>query len=96
MTTIFIKSLIQTADDFLINIFQGAVITVPATFTDAQGAALENAATHAAVNVIQLQEQQRQLPRTFGALLVTSKPIVVDLRVDPSFYPSLYSLYVRS
>ena len=50
--TIFIKSLIQTAEDFLNNIFQGAVITVPATFTDTQRMALEKAPTYAGVSSI--------------------------------------------
>ena len=52
--TIFIKSLIQSAQDFLGKKFQGAVITVPATFTDAQHTALEEAATDAGVKVLQL------------------------------------------
>ena len=51
--------LLQSAQDFLGKKFPGAVIIVPATFTDAQRTALEKAASLAAVNVLRLQEQQR-------------------------------------
>ena len=47
-TSIFSKSLIQSAQDFRGKKFQEAVITVTATFTDAQPTALEKAATAAA------------------------------------------------
>jgi len=57
VTTIFIKSLIQSAEDFLGKKIQGTVITVPATFTDAQRTALEKAATDAGVNVLQLLDE---------------------------------------
>ena len=57
VTTIFIKSLIQSAEDFLGKKVQGAVITVPATFTGAQRTALEKAATDAGVHVLQLLDE---------------------------------------
>ena len=57
VATIFIKSLIQSAEDFLGKKIQGAVITVPASFNDAQRTALENAATDAGVNVLQLLDE---------------------------------------
>ena len=57
VATIFIKSLIQSAQDFLGKKIQGAVITVPATFTDAQRTALEKAATDAGVIVLQLLDE---------------------------------------
>ena len=57
VATIFIKSLIQSAQDFLGKKIQGAVITVPVTFTDAQRTALEKAATDAGVNVLQLLDE---------------------------------------
>ena len=37
--------------------FQGAVITLPATFTDAQRTALEEAATGAGVNFLKLLDE---------------------------------------
>ncbi|PPQ66230.1 hypothetical protein CVT26_010931 [Gymnopilus dilepis] len=54
VTSIFLKSLVQSAQDFLGKPIQGAVISVPATFTDAQRAALEKAANDAGINVLQL------------------------------------------
>ena len=57
VATIFIKSLIQSAQDFLGKKVQGAVITVPATFTDAQRTAFEKAATDAGVDVLQLLDE---------------------------------------
>ncbi|KAI0089718.1 Hsp70 protein-domain-containing protein [Irpex rosettiformis] len=57
VTTIFIKSLLQSAEDFLGKKVQGAVITVPAWFTSEQKKALEDAATEAGVSVLQLLEE---------------------------------------
>lgn len=54
VTTIFIKSLVESAEDFLGKKVQGAVIAVPSWFTDAQRDALENAAADAGVKVLQL------------------------------------------
>ncbi|KAI0344367.1 actin-like ATPase domain-containing protein [Trametopsis cervina] len=57
VATIFIKSLVQSAEDFLGKAVQGAVISVPAWFTDAQKKALEAAASDAGVKVLQLLEE---------------------------------------
>ncbi|TCD61519.1 regulator protein, partial [Steccherinum ochraceum] len=65
VTTIFLKSLIQSAEDFLGKKVTGAVISVPNWFSDAQKAALEKAATEAGVVVLQLLEEA-------GAVAVTT------------------------
>lgn len=57
VTTIFIKSLLQSAEDFLGKKVQGAVITVPAWFSSEEKKALEDAATEAGVTVLQLLEE---------------------------------------
>ncbi|CAL1697107.1 unnamed protein product [Somion occarium] len=57
VTTIFLKSLIQSAEDFLGKKVQGAVISIPAWFSDAQKAALEKAAADAGLVVLQLLEE---------------------------------------
>ncbi|KIK64046.1 hypothetical protein GYMLUDRAFT_40278 [Collybiopsis luxurians FD-317 M1] len=57
VTTIFLKSLLQSAEDFLGKKVQGAVITVPSTFTDAQKDALEKAAADAGLLVLQLLDE---------------------------------------
>ncbi|KAI5885042.1 actin-like ATPase domain-containing protein [Schizophyllum commune H4-8] len=57
VATIFIRSLIQSAEDFMGKKVQGAVITVPTWFTEAQQKALEKAATDAGVNVLQLLDE---------------------------------------
>ncbi|KAF9028670.1 actin-like ATPase domain-containing protein [Hymenopellis radicata] len=57
VTTIFLKSLIQSAEDFLGKKVQGAVITVPPTFSEAQIDALDKAATEAGVKVYQFLEE---------------------------------------
>ncbi|KAF8823212.1 hypothetical protein HHX47_DHR10000100 [Lentinula edodes] len=57
VTTIFLKSLLQSAEDFLGKRVQGAVITVPSVFTDAQKHALEKAAKDAGIIVYQLLEE---------------------------------------
>lgn len=56
VASIFLKSLIQSAEDFLGRKVQGAVISVPSWFQDAQKAALEAAANDAGVKVLQLLE----------------------------------------
>ncbi|KAF4566211.1 Hsp70 protein that interacts with Zuo1p [Pleurotus pulmonarius] len=58
VTTIFIKSLVQSAEDFLGTKVQGAVITVPSWFTDSQKAALESCAAEAGVKVLQLLDER--------------------------------------
>ncbi|KAF8906352.1 Hsp70 protein-domain-containing protein, partial [Mucidula mucida] len=57
VTTIFLKSLIQSAEDFLGKKVQGAVITVPPTFSETQIEALDAAATEAGVKVYQFLEE---------------------------------------
>ncbi len=57
VATIFIKSLVQSAEDFLGKKITGAVISVPSTFTDAQKVALEKAAEDAGVTVLQLLDE---------------------------------------
>ncbi|KAF9070436.1 Hsp70 protein-domain-containing protein [Rhodocollybia butyracea] len=57
VTTIFLKSLLQSAEDFLGKKVQGAVITVPSIFTDTQKDALEKAAADAGITVYQLLEE---------------------------------------
>ncbi|KDR73184.1 hypothetical protein GALMADRAFT_72563 [Galerina marginata CBS 339.88] len=57
VTTIFIKSLVQSAEDFLGKSIKGAVISVPSTFTDSQKTALEKAAAGAGVTVLQLLDE---------------------------------------
>ena len=85
VATIFIKSLIQSAQDFLGKKIQGAVITVPATFTDAQRTALEKAATNAGVNVLQLLDEAGAAAATTTTdlwssnLQVDRTQLVVDL-----------------
>ena len=54
-STIFIKSLIQSK--IFGKKFQGAVITILATFTDSQHTALEKAATDANANALQLLDE---------------------------------------
>lgn len=65
VTTLFLASLLQSAEDFLGKKVQGAVITVPSTFTHAQKDALEKAAADAGINVYQLLEES-------GAVAVTT------------------------
>ncbi|EDQ99423.1 uncharacterized protein LACBIDRAFT_192317 [Laccaria bicolor S238N-H82] len=77
VTTIFIKSLIQSAEDFLGKKIQGAVITVPASFSDTQRAALERAASDAGVKILQLLDEA-------GAAAATTTTDVwsTDLQAD--------------
>ncbi|KDQ51375.1 hypothetical protein JAAARDRAFT_41229 [Jaapia argillacea MUCL 33604] len=65
VTTIFLKSLIKSAEDFLGKKVTGAVVSVPAWFDDAQRAALAKAAEDAEFHVLQLLEDS-------GAIAVTT------------------------
>ncbi|KZT68492.1 actin-like ATPase domain-containing protein [Daedalea quercina L-15889] len=56
VTSIFLRSLVQSAEDFLGKKVQGAVISVPTWFDDAQRAALTQAAEDAGIHVLQLLE----------------------------------------
>ncbi|KAK7457252.1 Hsp70 protein that interacts with Zuo1p [Stygiomarasmius scandens] len=64
VTTIFLKSLLQSAQDFVGKQIQGAVITVPSQFTDTQKDALEKAAKDAGVTVYQLLEEPAAVAST--------------------------------
>ncbi|KAI0791913.1 actin-like ATPase domain-containing protein [Abortiporus biennis] len=76
VTSIFLTSLVKSAEDFLGKSVQGAVITVPAWFSESQKAALEKAAADAGINVLQLLEEA-------GAVAVTTtSEAVADLPKD--------------
>ncbi|KAF5356430.1 hypothetical protein D9758_009501 [Tetrapyrgos nigripes] len=97
VTTIFLKSLIQSAQDFLGKTVQGAVITIPSTFTDAQKDALEKAALDAGVKVYQLLEEPAAAASTtttdiWSPNLSTDRTqLVVDIGAS-SLHLSLLSL----
>ncbi|KAG6849592.1 hypothetical protein H0H93_007114 [Arthromyces matolae] len=57
VTTMFLASLLKSAEDFLGKKVENAVITVPTAFTDAQKDALEKAANAAGVRVLQLLDE---------------------------------------
>ncbi|KAF9473533.1 actin-like ATPase domain-containing protein [Pholiota conissans] len=57
VVTIFLKSLVKSAEDFLGKQIKGAVISVPSTFTEEQKDALEKAAQDAGVTVLQLLDE---------------------------------------
>lgn len=57
VTTMFISSLVESAEDFLGKKVQGAVITVPMWFTSSQKDALEKATMNAGVPVLQLLDE---------------------------------------
>ncbi|KAH9828980.1 actin-like ATPase domain-containing protein [Rhodofomes roseus] len=56
VTTLFLKSLVQSAEDFLGRKVQGAVISVPTWFDSIQRNALQKAAEDAGIRVLQLLE----------------------------------------
>ncbi|TFK26072.1 dnaK-type molecular chaperone bipA [Coprinopsis marcescibilis] len=57
VTVIFLKSLLESAEDFLGKKVQTAVITVPSRFNDVQRVALEKAAVEAGIPVKQLVDE---------------------------------------
>lgn len=65
VTSIFLGSLVKSAEDFLGRKVHGAVITVPSWFGDEQKKALEEAAKEAGFSVMQLLEES-------GAAVVTT------------------------
>ncbi|EPQ61321.1 actin-like ATPase domain-containing protein [Gloeophyllum trabeum ATCC 11539] len=65
VTSIFLRSLVKSAEDFLGKKVTGAVLSVPAWFDEAQRAALEKAASDADIHVLQLLEDA-------GAVAVTT------------------------
>jgi len=77
VATIFIKSLVQSAEDFLGKKIQGAVCTVPTWFTSAQRDALEKAATDAGINVLQLLDEAAA-----AAATTTTELWSTDLNLD--------------
>ncbi|KAE9387223.1 hypothetical protein BT96DRAFT_1025940 [Gymnopus androsaceus JB14] len=85
VTTIFLKSLLQSAEDFLGKKVQGAVITVPSIFTDAQKDALEKAAADAGIIVYQSLEEPAAVAATTTTeawsltLAVDRTQLVVDI-----------------
>ena len=56
-TTLFLRSLAQSAEDFLGKPLTGAVVTVPSHFTPSQRSALLQAAKNASVPVLQLLDE---------------------------------------
>lgn len=77
VTSIFLKSLVQSAEDYLGKKVQGAVISVPAWFTDGQKFALEKAAAEAEIVVLQLLEEAGAV-----AITTTTGPQTEDLPHD--------------
>lgn len=69
VSTLFLKSLVKSAEDFLGRKVTGAVLTVPEWFDDAQRSALQKAAEDAGITVLQLLDEA-------GAALVatTARP----------------------
>ncbi|KAF9545981.1 actin-like ATPase domain-containing protein [Agrocybe pediades] len=57
VTSMFLRSLVQSAEDFMGRKAQGAVISVPAIFSDEQRKALRAAAEDAEINVLQLIDE---------------------------------------
>lgn len=78
MTTIFLKSLIKSAEDFLGKSVRGAVICVPSTFTDAQKSALEKAASDAGIRVLQLLDDLAAAAATTTAPSWTNNWLLPD------------------
>ena len=91
----FLLNLLSISPRFSWQEIQGAVITVPATFTDARRTALENAATDAGVNVLQLLDKSGAAATTTTTDLWSSnlKLIVPNSLWTsvPPLFPSLHS-----
>ncbi|OBZ78710.1 Heat shock protein 70 C57A7.12 [Grifola frondosa] len=77
VTSIFLKSLIQSAEAFLGKQVQGAVITAPSWFDQAQKDALEKAAVDAGITVLQLLEEAGA-----AAVATTTGPQPEELPLD--------------
>jgi len=71
----FLRSLVQSAEDFLGKKVQGAVISIPTWFDDAQRAALTQAAEDAGIHVLQLLEDA-------GAATVTTTTNLTPVELD--------------
>ncbi|KAI0032441.1 Hsp70 protein-domain-containing protein [Vararia minispora EC-137] len=76
-TTLFLRSLLQSAEDFLGRKADGAVISVPAWFAPAQLIALRAAAADAGIAVLQLLDDAGA-----AAVAATSAPTAEDLPAD--------------
>ncbi|PAV23392.1 actin-like ATPase domain-containing [Pyrrhoderma noxium] len=70
VTSIFLKSLVGSAEDFLGKKVDGAVIAVPSWFDDAARTALEAAAAEAGVKVLQLVDEAGA-----GSLVTVTTPV---------------------
>ncbi|KAL5528904.1 hypothetical protein ACEPAG_4878 [Sanghuangporus baumii] len=70
VTSLFLKSLVQSAQDFLGREVDGAVIVVPSWFDDSARAALKSAAEDAGVEVLQLLDEAGA-----GALVSITEPV---------------------
>ncbi|KAG6868835.1 hypothetical protein C0993_009372 [Termitomyces sp. T159_Od127] len=77
VTTLFLGSLLKSAEDFLGKKVHDAVITVPTAFSAAQKDALEKAATAAGVHVLQLLDEAGA-----AAVTTTSDIWAADLPSD--------------
>ncbi|CAA7263618.1 unnamed protein product [Cyclocybe aegerita] len=94
VASIFLKSLVQSASDFLGKPIQGAVISVPPTFTPTQKSALEQAATDAGVTVLQLLDEVSAAAATTTTPIWGLEPDRTQLVVD--FGSSSVSLAILS
>ncbi|KAG5353926.1 hypothetical protein C0989_000170 [Termitomyces sp. Mn162] len=77
VTTMFITSLLKSAEDFLGKKVEEAVITVPTAFSEVQKDALEKAATAAGVHVLQLLDEAAA-----AAVTTTSDIWAIELPSD--------------
>lgn len=82
VATIFIKSLVQSAADFLGKKIEGAVISVPADFSENQRKALEKAAEDADVHVLQLLDEAAAAVATTTAADWSGRVDRTELLVD--------------
>ena len=78
INTIFLKSLIESAEDFLGKQITGTVVSSPSTFTDIQKDALERAASDAGVKVLQLLDEASVV----AATTITPEWSAENLRQD--------------
>lgn len=78
MTTIFLRSLIKSAEDFLGKAVGGAVICVPSNFTDIQRSALEKAALDAGITILQLLDDVAAAAATTTAPSWSSEKLFPD------------------
>ncbi|KII83898.1 hypothetical protein PLICRDRAFT_46672 [Plicaturopsis crispa FD-325 SS-3] len=77
VNTLFIQSLVQSAQDFLGRKVSGAVFSVPVSFDDTQRAALKKAAEAAGVQVLQLLDEPGA-----ASVTVNTNPPIPELNKD--------------